>query len=80
VAVHVGSPEKPETVNDAGVASEALADAGEAEPLRQESETVTDAPLFGAKSLATVNVAVFSVLTIVHDPVLSAAEHVLVEV
>jgi hypothetical protein len=70
---------KPVTVNTAGVASEALADAGDTLPLAQESETVTLAPLLGTKSLATVNVAVFRVLTIVHDPALRAAEHVPLE-
>jgi hypothetical protein len=49
----------------AGVASEALADAGLAVPLAQESETVTLAALLGTKSLFTVNVSVFSVLIIV---------------
>jgi hypothetical protein len=65
VAVHVGSPVKPVTVKDAGVASVALADAGDAVPLAQERETVTDAPLLSEKSLLTVKAAVFRVLMIV---------------
>jgi hypothetical protein len=73
-------PEKPETVNTAGVASEAVAEAGEAEPEAQESETVTEAPLSGMKFLLTVKVAVFRVLTIVQEPADSAAEHVAVDV
>jgi hypothetical protein len=80
VAVHVGLPEKPETVKVAGVASEALVEAGDAEPLAHESETVTLAPLFGTKSLFTVNVAALRSLTIVQDPGLSAAEQVPVDV
>jgi hypothetical protein len=67
--VHVGLPVNPVTVNDAGVASEAEADAGEAEPVAQTRETVTEPPAFGTKSLLTVKFAVFRVLTMVQDPV-----------
>jgi hypothetical protein len=76
VAVQVGSPEKPVTVNDAGVASEALAEAGVADPLAQESDTVTDPPAFGTKSLLTVKVALVSVFVIVQDPVEKVAAQV----
>jgi hypothetical protein len=40
-----------------GVASDALPDAGNAVPLAQLTLTETDAPLFGWKSLFTVNMA-----------------------
>jgi hypothetical protein len=63
--VQFGSPEKPLTVNDAGVASEALAEAGDAVPLAQERDTDTLAPSFGTKSLFTWKVAVLRVLTMV---------------
>jgi hypothetical protein len=76
VAVHVGLPVKPLTVNDAGVLSDALADDGDAVPLAQTRETVTLAALFGTKSLLTEKLAVFSVFTIAQDPDRSAAEHV----
>ena len=56
-------------MNDAGVASDADADAGDADPLVHESETVTEAPLFGTKSFDTVNVALFCVLVSVQDEV-----------
>ena len=55
VAVQVGSPTKPVTVNTAGVDSEEGAVAGASDPLAQTSETVTLAALFGTKSLFTVN-------------------------
>jgi hypothetical protein len=54
-------------VNEAGVASEADALAGEAVPLAQERLTVTDAPLFGTKSLWTRKVPAFSVFVIVQE-------------
>jgi hypothetical protein len=78
--VQFGLPVKPVTVNVAGVVSEALAEAGEAVPLAQESDTVTEAALFGTKSLLTSKVALFSVLTIVQDPAESAAAQVPEEV
>jgi hypothetical protein len=66
-------------VNDAGLASVALAEAGEAVPLAQESDTVTLAPLLSEKSLLTTNVFVFKVFVIVQEPAESAAEHVPLE-
>jgi hypothetical protein len=66
-------------VKDAGVASDALALAGEAVPVAQDRLTVTEAPLFGTKSLTTVNVAVLRVLTTVQEPVLRVAEQVPLE-
>ena len=53
----------------AGVASEAEAEAGVGVPLVHDKLTVTDAPLFGTKSLLTVKVALFCVLVIVQLPV-----------
>lgn len=50
VAVQLGFPTGPLTVNEAGVASLADALAGEAVPDAQLSITVTLAPLFGTKS------------------------------
>ena len=58
---------KPVIVVENGVASEALPLAGEGVPLVQVTLTGTVAPLFGTKSLFTVNVALFSVFVIVHD-------------
>jgi hypothetical protein len=75
VAVQVGLPENPETVNTAGVASEALRDAGLAEPEAQERDTVTLAPLSGTKFLLTVKVAVV-VLVMVQEPARRAAAQV----
>jgi hypothetical protein len=80
VAVHVGSPVKPLTVKTAGVDSEALAEAGLAVPVAHDRDTVTEAALLSLKSLFTVKVAVFSVLTIVQDPAESAAAQVPVDV
>jgi len=77
--VQSGSPVDPVTVNAAGVLSEALAEAGVAVPVMQLKETVTDAALFGTKSFWTVKFAVFSVLTIVHDPADRSAAHVPLE-
>jgi len=76
VAVHDGLPVNPVTVNAAGVDSDAEADAGLADPVAQTRETVTEAALLGTKSLLTVKLALFSVLTIVQDPAARAAEHV----
>ena len=56
---------KPVTVKTAGVASEALAEAGVTVPLVQVALTVTEAALFGTKSLVTVNVPSMRVLVIV---------------
>jgi hypothetical protein len=75
VAVQVGLPEKAETVKTAGVASEALRDAGLAEPEAQDRETVTEAGLPSEKSLLTVKVAVV-VLVMVQEPVRRAAAQV----
>jgi hypothetical protein len=65
VAVHVGSPTKPLTVNVAGVASDACALPGDAVPLSHDSDTVTGFGLSSEKFFATVNVPVFSVFVIV---------------
>jgi hypothetical protein len=78
--VQFGSPVKPVTVKTAGVASEALADAGLALPLAQDSETVTLAPLLGTKSLLTWKVSEVIVLTIVQLPALRAALQVPLDV
>ena len=67
VAVHVAPTLKPVTVVVNGAASDADPDAGEGVPLVQDTLTLTDAPLFGTKSLFTVNVALLSVFVIVHD-------------
>jgi hypothetical protein len=56
-------------VNVAGVASDALAEAGEVVPVPQERETVTEAAELSEKSLRTLKVAVFRVLTIVQEAV-----------
>lgn len=53
----------------AGELSVALADAGAAVPLAQDRLTVTLAALLSEKSLLTLNVAVLSVLMIVHEAV-----------
>lgn len=66
-------------VKDAGVASEALAVAGETEPLVHVTEMETDAPLLGTKSLLTVSVAWLSVFVIVQEPVVRLAAHVPVD-
>jgi hypothetical protein len=50
-----------------GVDSDALPDAGTGVPLAQLTLTETDAPLFGTKSLFTVNIALVCVFTIVHE-------------
>jgi hypothetical protein len=62
------------TVKTAPPASEAEAVAGVSVPLAHTRETVTLAGSLGTKSLLTVNVALLSVLTIVHEPAMSAAE------
>ena len=80
MAVQVGLPLAPVTVKVAGVASEALAEAGETLPEVQERLTVTEAPLLGMKSLWTVNWAVFRVLVMVQLPVPSVALQVPLEV
>lgn len=80
VAVQLGSPVKPLTVNAAGALSEALADAGAAVPEAQERLTVTLAALFGTKSFCTVKFAELSVFTIVQEPALRFAAQVPVEV
>jgi hypothetical protein len=50
-----------------GVASDAEPDAGEGVPLVQVTLMLTLAASFGTKSLLTVSVAVFSVLTMVQE-------------
>jgi hypothetical protein len=57
----------PVTVVVNGVASEAEPEAGDGVPLVQVTLTETDAPLFGTKSLFTVNVALFNVFVIVQE-------------
>lgn len=49
-------------------------------PLVQLTLTLTDAPLFGTKSFTTVKVALFCVLVMVQEPVVSVALQVPVEV
>jgi hypothetical protein len=63
--VQVAPAVKPLMVLTNGVASDAEPLAGEGVPLVQVTLTLTDAPLFGTKSLFTVRVAVFSVFVIV---------------
>jgi hypothetical protein len=77
--VHVAPTLKPVMVVANGVASEAVPAAGDGVPLVQVTTTATLAPSFGAKSLLTVKVAVFSVFVIVHVPAESAAEQVPLE-
>ena len=79
MAVQVGVPEKAETENAAGVASDALRDVGLTEPEVQERETVTEAPLLGTKSLLTVKASVVVFVMVQEPPVKSAAEQVTVE-
>ena len=50
-----------------GVASDAEPEAGEGVPLVHVMLTETEAPLFGTKSLTTVNVALFCVFVIVQE-------------
>ena len=71
---------EPLTVKVAGVASEALAEAGETLPVVQERLTVTEAALSGTKSLWTVNWALLRVLVMVQVPALRRALQVPVEV
>jgi hypothetical protein len=54
-------------VKEAGTASEAGAVAGVTAPLVQERLTVTEAALFGTKSLLTMKNALFSVFVIVQE-------------
>ena len=68
MAVQVAPTLKPVTVVENGVASEAEPDAGKGVPLVQLTLTVTDAPLFGTKSLLTVKVAAFWALVMVQLP------------
>jgi hypothetical protein len=71
---------KPVTVVTNEVLSVDGPDAGLAVPLVQVTVMLAEpAPLSGTKSLTTVSVALRSVLTIVHWPALSTAEHVPVE-
>jgi hypothetical protein len=67
-------------MKDAGVASEADAEAGEAVPLAQDRETVTLAALSGTKSLFTSKVAALRLFTMVQEPAERRAWHVPVEV
>ena len=74
MAVQLGSPLKPVTVNDAGEPSLALVGFGAATvPLAQESETLTVAALFGTKSLSTWKMAPLRVFVIVHWPTATRA-------
>jgi hypothetical protein len=57
----------PVTVVVNGVASDAVPDAGEGAPVVHVTLIGTLAPLFGTKSLLTVNVALFSVFVIVQE-------------
>ena len=57
--MHVAPGVKPVTVVVNGAASDAEPDAGEGVPLVHVMLTLTDAPLFGTKSLSTVRVALF---------------------
>jgi hypothetical protein len=50
-----------------GVDSVAVPDAGEGVPLVQLTLTLTEAPLFGTKSLFTMNVPALSVLVMVQE-------------
>jgi hypothetical protein len=68
VAVHVGSPLKPLTVNEAGVLSDADVDDGITFAGPQTKVTVTLAALFGTKSFCTVKLVLLSVLTMVQVP------------
>ena len=61
------------TVVTNGVDSEAEPLAGEAVPLAQLTLTLTEAALLSEKSLLTVNVALFSELTIVQAPAATVA-------
>jgi hypothetical protein len=54
-------------VKEAGTASEARAVAGVTVPLVQERLTVTEAALFGTKSLLTTKNALFCVFVIVQE-------------
>lgn len=78
--MHVAPTVKPVIVVVNGAASDADPDAGEGVPVEQVTLTLTEAPLFGRKSLFTVSVALFSVLVIVQEPADSSAEQVPVEV
>jgi hypothetical protein len=65
--MHVVPTMKPVTVVTNGVASDAEPDAGDGVPLVQVTLTLTLAPLFGMKSLLTVNVPLFRALVIVQE-------------
>jgi hypothetical protein len=65
--VQVAPAEKPVIVVVNGVASDDEPDAGEGVPLVHVTVMLTLAASFGMKSLFTVSVAVFSVLTIVQE-------------
>jgi hypothetical protein len=67
-------------MKEAGVDSEADAEAGDAVPLAQDRETVTLAALSGTKSLFTWNVAALRLFTMVQEPADRGAAHVPVEV
>ena len=67
--MHVAPTLKPVIVEVNGAASDAEPDAGDGVPLVQLRLTLTEAPLFGTKSLFTVNVALFCVFVIVHEGV-----------
>jgi hypothetical protein len=69
VAVHVGLPLYPAIVVAKGVVSVAVPEDGEAVPLVQLTVTLTEAPLFGMKSLFTTKAPLFNVFVIVQEPV-----------
>jgi hypothetical protein len=73
VAVQVAPALNPATVVTNGVASLADPEAGDGVPLVHVTVMLTLAPLFGTKSLFTVNVALVCVFVIVHDPVPAGA-------
>ena len=76
MAVQVVPTVKPVMVVVKGEASEAEPEAGEGVPVVQVTLTLTEAALFGTKSLLTVRVALLSVLMMVQVPAESAAEQV----
>ena len=78
--MQVGLPVYPVSVNSAGEPSAALALAGLTVPDVQLSDTLTLAPLFGMKSLLTLNWAVLRVLVMVQLAAVRAALQVPLEV
>ena len=68
MAVHVGSPLAPVTVNTAGLDSEALAEDGDTVPLPQLRLTVTEAGLLSLKSLWTVKFTALGTISVFPVP------------